>query len=521
MYNPNLIEAKKESARLDAIANYRKIILQAQEDGQVDLVMRELCKKDLFFLGIYVLGGKEFANNDWVFERCREFENSRDGFLDLWPREHYKSTIITLWAAIQEIIRDPEITIGIFSFNRPAAKVFLRAIKQQLENNSRLKELFPDIFYANPDREAPKWSEDDGIVVKRKGMPKEMTVEAWGLVDGQPIGRHFRLMIYDDVVTKDSVSSPEMIRKVTESVSLSFNLGSILGNRRWFIGTRYHMADTYAELIKRGAVKLRLYSATKDGLLESEPWLWSRELLQSKIRDMGSYVAMCQLFNNPVMEGEQTFSIEWIRYWKPERFDRMNVYMLVDPANSKTKKSDYTVMWVVGLGPDNNYYIIDGIRDKLTVKERTQRLMSLHSRYRPVAVGYEKYGIQTDIDFAEEIMAKENYRFKITPLGGNMGKEDRIRRIQPLFESGRFYIPERLVRVDYQGQQYDLTQSFLNDEYLQFPYMTHDDMLDCLSRIVEPDLKAFFPSPGKTDPFGRMVDEKEDTEYAFDTYAVS
>jgi hypothetical protein len=36
------------------------------------------------------------------------------------------------------------------------------------------------VLWADPVKESPKWSEDEGIVVKRKGNPKEATVEAWG-----------------------------------------------------------------------------------------------------------------------------------------------------------------------------------------------------------------------------------------------------------------------------------------------------------------------------------------------------
>lgn len=504
------------SARERAIEGYRKLIAEAKKRREEDLLFRQLAKTDLFFLLIYVLG-VTFANNDWVFDRSREFQEDPDGYLDLWPREHFKSTAITLAAVIQAILNDPELTVGIFSFNRPSAKAFLRSIKWQFEMNEKLKELFPDILYADPNKEALKWSEDDGIIVKRRGMPKEMTVEAWGLVDGQPTGKHYRLMVYDDVVVPGSVTSPEMINKVTEAISISFNLGSQMGGRRWMVGTRYHFADTYSELIRRGAVKQRLYAATNDGKFDGEPWLWTKETLKDKIRDMGTYVASCQLFNNPVMEGEETFKEEWLQYWIPRSFERMNKYILVDPANEKKESSDYTVMAVIGLGADRNYYLIDMIRDKLSLQERAQRLFRLHAEYKPLAVGYEKYGMQSDVAYLKERMEREQYRFQIIELGGSTKKNDRIKRLQPLFEERRFYLPEKLMRVDYQGRAHDLVQSFISDEYLQFPYMTHDDMLDCVARITEEKMNTFFPQAVKSDE-PSWVDSRNETSYNYETF---
>jgi predicted DNA-binding protein YlxM (UPF0122 family) len=74
--------------------------------------MRRLCKEDLFFL-IFIACKRRDINKQWIYDRCREVEEHPDGYLDLWAREHYKSTIITFGKTIQDILNDPETTIGI------------------------------------------------------------------------------------------------------------------------------------------------------------------------------------------------------------------------------------------------------------------------------------------------------------------------------------------------------------------------------------------------------------------------
>jgi hypothetical protein len=97
---------------------------------------------------------------------------------------------------IQEILCDPEITIAIFSVVKPIAQAFLAQIKGEFETNEVLKWVYPDVLYRNPrilgpDGRPAKWSLERGIAVKRKGNPKEATIEAHGLIDGQPTSRHF------------------------------------------------------------------------------------------------------------------------------------------------------------------------------------------------------------------------------------------------------------------------------------------------------------------------------------------
>jgi phage terminase large subunit-like protein len=455
---------------------------------------RHLARTDLFYLLTVTLKRRD-ADHDWLYARCREVEENPDGYLDLWARDHYKSTLITFALTIQDIVRDPEITVGIFSHTRPIAKAFLEQIKRELEGNDELKELFPEILYQNPKTEAPKWSLDGGIVVKRKTNPKEATVEAWGLVDGQPTSRHFSHQVYDDVVTLESVSTPEQIAKTTAALELSFNLGSGSRTKRRFIGTRYHINDTYRAMMDRGSVIPRIKPATHNGKAppEGKPVFLSEELLMQKRRDQGPYTFGTQQLQDPVADKAMSFRREWLKHYKQADWSKWNRYLLVDPASAKKSTSDYTVMAVVGLAPDNNYYLLKGIRDRMNLTQRAQRLFALHREFEPRAVGYERYGMQADVEHMQYVMERENYRFPILELGGTMAKEDRIKRLIPICEQGRLYFPEAMPFVDYEGQSRDFVQQFITDEFAAFPVCVHDDMLDCLARMLDPALGATFP----------------------------
>lgn len=463
---------------------------------------KTLALKDLYYLMVFVLGRQD-VRNDWLYARCKEVQDNPDGYLDLWSREHYKSSLISYALTIQDVLKNPEVTCGIFSCTRPLAKRLLRQIKFEFEMNATLKALFPDVLYADPRKESPKWSEDDGIIVKRKTNPAASTIEAWGLVDGQPTGKHFSLMVYDDVVTRESVTSPDMIRKVTEAWELSRNL-SAHGGRTRYIGTRYHTNDTYATIMERGAAIPRVYPATIDGKPDGEPVFLTRDSLAQKRREMGPYTFSAQMLQNPTADDAQGFDRAWLKHDRIDSTSGMSLYILVDPAGEKKKTSDYSVFMVVGLGQDENYYVVDMVRDRLNLTERGNTLMRLHRKYKPKGVGYERYGLQADIEFVQYLQKQENYRFDITELGGQMPKNDRIRRLIPLFEQGRVYLPMTLHYADYQGRSSDLVRDFVEQEYMTFPVSQHDDMMDCLARIVDPDFGAVFPKITKPDAHKKL-----------------
>jgi predicted phage terminase large subunit-like protein len=471
-----------------------------RKNNNLEAVVRELCKIDLAYLLIRACRRKDLLH-PWLYERIREVESAPNGHVDLWSREHGKSSIITFGQTISDILNDPEITFGLFSHTRPIAKAFLRQIMRELEENQVLHKAFPDVLWGTNVKQSPKWSEDDGIIVKRKGNPKEATIEAWGLVDGQPTSKHYKILLYDDIVVRDSVTTPEMIAKTMQALAESYSLGVVTGGHRRFIGTRWHFNDAYSTIMKRGTAIPREHPGRIGGVEEGESVLWPDQVHVEKRRDMGAYVYACQILLNPKADDAQGFKREWLQHYTKIDDTKLNKYLLVDAASSKKKGSDYTAMWVIGLGMDGNYYALDVVRDRLNLKERGDWVFRLHRKWKPKQLRYEGYGMMADIEYLQSRMEEENYRFQITKVAGVTSKVDRIKRLLPIFEQKRFYLPKSLHMTTWEKTTVDLVNAFIEEEYLAFPVGLHDDMFDSLARIAEPDLPLVWPQEKKPPAF--------------------
>jgi hypothetical protein len=490
---------------------------------------RLLCLEDRYYLLTVALNRPDMKH-PWLYARCREVEAAPDGFLDLWAREHGKSSIITFAGSIQEVLRDPEITIGIFSHTAPDAKKFVTQIKNELETNRILRVLFPEILWDDPTNDAPLWSAEKGIIVKRASNPREATVEGHGVVDSQPTGSHFRLMIFDDLVTALSVSTPEQVKKTTDMHALADNLGARGTDgliRKWHIGTRYHFRDTYQELLDRGSLIPRIYPATDDGTRDGNPVLLTPEAWEIKKRDMPSHILAAQMLQNPAAGNEAMFKKEWLR-WTEIRPATLNVAILVDPASSKKRSADSTVIHVWGVDTARNRYLLDGYHHKMSLSERWTALLNLYKRWtgepgiQLVKVGYERYGATSDLEYFREKMEQMRFYFSIEELNwprdsDERSKLDRIQRLEPDFRNGKIHFPfqnkidgkasreltklqEQLVREsrafqilqptvrqDENGNLYRL-HIRLTEEYLVYPFAPHDDGLDCASRWCDMDM---------------------------------
>jgi phage terminase large subunit-like protein len=336
-----------------------------------------------------------------------------------------------------------------------------------------------------------------------------------------PTGSHFALLVYDDVVTLESVSTPEQVAKVSAALALSDNLGARGADgmkRRRFIGTRYSFADTYGELIERKAVIPRIYAATDDGTPEGNPVFLSPEAWKKTKEMQPTPILAAQMLQNPAAGNQALFRKEWLRF-ADIRPRTLNVYIMVDPASSKKKTGDRTAIAVIGIDAGRNKYLLDGYHHRMGLAERWQRMRDLRKHWattpgvQSVHVGYERFGLTDALEYFEERMNIEGGGFTITelawPRDGDASKYDRIQRLEPDFRNGKFWLALKTegettnqkkvreagedyrimhptFRADETGTRYSINARML-EEFLVYPFSKHDDYLDAMSRVYDMD----------------------------------
>lgn len=404
----------------------------------------------------------------------------------------HNSTVVTFGKTIQDILashgEDPlpewggqEPTICILSHVRPIAKGFLRQIKMEFETNRVLKEWFPDVLHEEPRKEAPKWSEDDGIIVKRRSNPREATVEAYGLVDGMPTSKHFHVLVYDDVVTERSVTTADMIAKTTVAVELSRNLG-MEGTRRRYVGTRYDLSDSYVPLMERGAAKPRLHPATHDGTASGRPVFLTSETWEKLKQETSAFILSCQQLLNPVPDTNAFFRMvegETLN-WYDAAPAHVRSYGATDGAVSKGA-GDWTVHGILSVDENDIMHLREVWRKQEDSDVWVDAQMDMVQEYRPIKWVGEAGPIEKAVGpFRRKRMVERKVYYTYETLPSITSKEMRAASFQARWNQGRVRLPRGAPWVP----------DFLM-ELRRFPNTQVDDQVDMVSL------------------FGRMLDELE------------
>ena len=527
---------KQVTLEWDKFINPHRYDKTLEERTQLDKLkaMRVLCQIDRVYLMSQILCYedrdsrlKEILTNDWLYKMCRMVEKDPDGKLDLWARSHFKSTIITKGGVIQEHLINPKLKIVIITFNVSFVKEqIFNYIKGVYERNELLKtHLFPDIFYQDPEKQAPhgKWV-TDAIWLKANNA-SEPSLDFCSILKLNT-GRHYNLRVYDDVITTESTVSPETINKFNMAISDSKNIGTkgggpLVYNREWYIGTRYHQNDSYQYLIDRKAITPRIFPATENGRKDGRPVFltkeqWATELLEP------DYIIACQMLQNPTGAGATMFKPEYLKpYMQVPR--NVNIFILVDSATSKNKRADYTSICVIGMDNRGTKYLLDGIRDKIEFDKIWLHLKHFYTKYSNqidddsnycVSVGYEKAAASRDIELLKSKQNQENFHFDYQILSfpgeGPRSKQDRVRRMTSDFKQGKIKIPYMVWR-DGLYYEWNIVKNSKEEDFYEIKYLElHQKDVDAMERRRAMQVNKSF----ELEPLEK-VGEFEDLKYDY------
>lgn len=463
-------------------------------------------RKAMFYLQNPFLFQKEIlCKPEWknnlaeIHEQGLEWINQgKKKKLILWPRKHLKSTVFTQGESLRRALLDPDIRILISSAKWDNAKRFLGAIKGYLVN-PKFIELYGELLPGTKDKYL-KNNDGELTLRSRKNLGlKEPTFSTTGL-DAAQTSQHYDLIIHDDLVERKNIGSTEMIDKVITYYKDSLDL---LDPQKelWILGTRWHPLDLYGWIMKEFCDERCLKNNYEHvdkckcdfdvTLKEIEvngkyifPSMFNDEEMDVLLRQKGSYEFASQYRNNPVDP-----SVCWFRQAEVEsslvsveeiqsKADKLIWYIAVDPAESMEKRSCLTAAVAVGVDQETGIWYVDDARG---VKVETPGFIDLcfdvYSKY-----PYPQFGMETNtrksLSYAvKDQMSRRGIYFEIKDLspirgwaGGNI-KDQRIKRLIPLFQYGRIKIRRDLTRLIQDLITIPATESF--------------DIIDALSYIMD------------------------------------
>jgi hypothetical protein len=486
---------------------------------------RVIIQQDLWFF-VYFVMKNPLANHPFIVDSCKEIQNEMGDTLEVWARDHLKTTIISVGRTCQKILIDPEKRIGIFSAVRPLAVKIQNLIKGLFESPFLIRS-FPDILFKEPWKEAEKWTEapEGGLIVKRKGFYKEATISSWGLVEGMPTGDHYTDMIFDDIVTQDQ-QSPDIIEKVKENFDMAENIGT-RDRQITVVGTYYRHDDPLVYIGEKKDVatgeplfKIRKKTATVDGSFAGASVFLPERSLARK-RAGKKYFFYCQQLLDPTPRGQEKLNRDHLILCRRRDLPtRLYKFMLVDGAGDKGRRQDRRAddwaMGVIGVEPYRDdlgmsrIYILDLLIKDMPLAEAEKAAVDMYVRNgRILKLGVEKVAMSTtEIHIAAALRAKRRHvsvdagtLFILKP--GGRSKEYRI-------ESG-LALPLSQGKIHILDTVSPEMRNRLGLEMEKFPAW-RDDGLDMLSYIYDIT---------KDYRFGALPGEDEEKEVGRDRYSAA
>ena len=486
--------------------------------------LAKLCINDLHFLVTQVL----YAHDAWKYGPMHKWMCETVGRekRQLWllPRDHFKSTILTVGYCVQCILRAPMESNLILSAKDEHALAFSNEIRSHFINNQFLRALFPPWC---TDREWDSKSEwTSPAKAKFGGKRREPTVIATGF-KSRLESRHYNRGFFDDCITVEDTTEPGIAASLEDfrkAVPLIDKDGEII-----MPGTRKHYADLYSKVIESGAysvyIRHGLEHATKMCEMVTcaakavphkaadfhtgtplEEVRYSRADYDQKLREcevdpkLGTSFFWHEYMNVPFSPSDRKFQPEWFKQvdddmipGRVEPFHPLNKFLAIDSAWKEEEHPsgyDYTAMGVGGFDNHGNLFVLDMLRDRTwTMKQGADVAITLMKAYGISRVITEKVGQVTFHTYFKDRCRQANIPvIFITPKrggAGSKGKTSRIMASQGYFEQGKVYFRAGIDNFEE-----------AKDEFCNLGRWTNDDLADMLADFFDEQVKVLEPHRG-------------------------
>lgn len=507
----DLLDDKKLTERRKAADERFKGLSDAQIEG-----LRRRCKHDLFFLCAgpleYDLLSPRLHGNlaGWI-QRTEGWQNR----MFLLPRDHYKSTIITIGDGVRMALPveaqthpyslGPNVKILIGHEVRETAAKFLYEITAAFTRKELLMFLFPECIPSRREHRVNKWE----LELPRQEHHKEATFSTIG-AGGSAQGGHYHWLKLDDLVGEEARDSETVMKRILQWFDNVNSLLTRLILDGWdLVGTRWAYSDVYSHAIERYGIHVedsvlncipdRDIEKYPDGLLkiygrgaiEAGVPIFPEEFPLDKLNVLrkNRLVWAAQYANNPLESGLNEFVWPLKSYnvttnndlvvftgqtSKRIRLRELDIVILCDPSMGETAKADESGIIVTGVDDKFNVYILETIKKRLRPPEFVDQLIRLNMKYRPRAVAIEEVNFSAIFKYWLQEKARTlsiHLPIRTYKPGSKRSKDARIRGVAHLFAAGQVYIAESM---------HDF-----RDEYDQFPMTKSKHLLDAFSQGPE------------------------------------
>lgn len=490
--------------------------LLANKIWELEQVKKELQSrvylKDLFAFNKEVLRAEEGTNMVPLAPFHKELcdfitGGEKKNKLVLVPRSHLKSTLITIGYSLQRIAENPDVRILIANATYDMATSFLSQIKKHLQNN----ETFRD-YYGDLSTNADKWSENMITIQKRSSYAKkEATVTAYGM-GGNLVSQHYDLIIADDLVNRDFISTQEQIQKTIMFYKDALDLLEP-GGKFIVIGTRWADGDLYGwmmdpstpeQVYKQFDIMIKkAYTGDLETGKDLEllyPQKYTQQILKTLRTNKGFTEFSSQYMNEPLPQEDAKFKLDWFKQVLEDelRVRELNYFTMVDPAIGQKKDSDKTAIVTIAVDQWNNWFVVNIIWDRLLPNQIIDHVFANWEHYHPRRIGVEMTAYQKSLQYAlVDEMRRRNIFLPIVELKAERSKQERIEGLIPRYANGTIF---HLTQCPF--------REAMEEQFARYPVGKHDDIIDALAYGLQIAHQSRNPVRN-TDHWGEKEDRKK------------